>query len=164
MCSKTRRLSQKCNTALHAPLHAVLHTALHAFSMSFSLSKLFFDPSTQKRTQCCVQRDVAFVQRNVALQRLAAMFAAFSVIGRTFCCTSKTQVNAADGLLYIQTARSKRKCNRPLSVFDGVFLHHQSHVNNTLDIYSLKRPSQQFLKSHIYTTKSCVYLSCFVFA
>jgi hypothetical protein len=114
MCSKTRRLSQKCNTALHAPLHAVLHTALHAFSMSFSLSKLFFDPSTQKRTQCCVQRDVAFVQRNVALQRLAAMFAAFSVIGRTFCCTSKTQVNAADGLLHIQTARSKRKCNRPL--------------------------------------------------
>jgi hypothetical protein len=37
MCSKTRGLSQKRNTAPHA----VLHTALHAFLMSFSLSNLF---------------------------------------------------------------------------------------------------------------------------
>jgi hypothetical protein len=120
MCSKTPGLSQKRDTALHALLHAVLHTALHtalhAFLMSFSLSNLFFDLSTQKSTQCCVQRDVAFVQRNVALQRLAAMFAAFSVIGRTLRCTSKTLVNAADGLLHIQTARSRRKCNRPLNL------------------------------------------------
>jgi hypothetical protein len=70
MCSKTRGLSQKSNTALHVPLHAVLHAALHAFLMSFSLSNLFFDLSTQKRRQRCVQRDVAFVQRNVALHGL----------------------------------------------------------------------------------------------
>jgi hypothetical protein len=50
MCSKTRSLSQKCDTALHAALHAVLHAELHAFSMSFSLSNLFFDLSTQKPT------------------------------------------------------------------------------------------------------------------
>jgi hypothetical protein len=112
MCRKTHSLSQKHGTALHASLHAVLHAVLHAFSMSFSLSNLFFDLSTKKATQRCMQRDVAFVQRNVAL--LAAMFAAFSVIGRKFCCTSKTQVTAADGSLHIQTARSKRKCNRPL--------------------------------------------------
>jgi hypothetical protein len=42
------------------------------------------------------------------------MFAAFSVIGRTICCTSKTHVIAADGSLHIQTAHPKRKCNRPL--------------------------------------------------
>jgi hypothetical protein len=48
------------------------------------------------------------MQRDVA-------FAAFSVIGREFCCTSKTHVIAADGLLHIQTAHPKRKCNRPLS-------------------------------------------------
>jgi hypothetical protein len=65
MCSKTRGLSQKSNTTLHAPLHA-----MHAFLMSFSLSNLFFDLSTQKRRQRCVQRDVAFVQRNVALHGL----------------------------------------------------------------------------------------------
>jgi hypothetical protein len=70
MCSKTRSLSQKCDTALHAVLHAVLHAALHAFSMSFSLSNLFFDLSTQKPTQRCMQRDVAFLQRNVALHGL----------------------------------------------------------------------------------------------
>jgi hypothetical protein len=33
MCSKTRSLSQKRNTALHAALNAVLRAALHAFSM-----------------------------------------------------------------------------------------------------------------------------------
>jgi hypothetical protein len=66
MCSKTRGLSQKSNTVLHAPLHAVLH----AFLMSFSLSNLFFDLSTQKRRQRCVQCDVALVQRNVALHGL----------------------------------------------------------------------------------------------
>jgi hypothetical protein len=33
MCSKTRGLSQKRDTALHAALHAVLHAVLHAFSM-----------------------------------------------------------------------------------------------------------------------------------
>jgi hypothetical protein len=43
MCSKTRGLSQKRDTALHAALHAMLHAALHAFSMSFSLSNRFFD-------------------------------------------------------------------------------------------------------------------------
>jgi hypothetical protein len=32
MCSKTRGLSQKRDTALHAALHAVLHAVLHAFS------------------------------------------------------------------------------------------------------------------------------------
>jgi hypothetical protein len=46
MCSKTRSVSQKRNTALHAVLHAVLHAALHAFFMSFSFSNLFFDLST----------------------------------------------------------------------------------------------------------------------
>jgi hypothetical protein len=66
MCSNTRSLSQKRDTALHAMLHA----ALHAFSMSFSPSNLFFDLSTKKPTQRCMQRDVAFVQRNVALQVL----------------------------------------------------------------------------------------------
>jgi hypothetical protein len=66
MCSKTRSLSQKRDGALHAMLHA----ALHAFSMSFSPSNLFFDLSTQKTTQRCMQRDVAFEQRNVALQGL----------------------------------------------------------------------------------------------
>jgi hypothetical protein len=70
MCSKTRGLSQKRNTALHAPLHAVLRAALHAFSMLFSLSNLFFDLTSQKRTQICVQRDVSFVQRNVTLHGL----------------------------------------------------------------------------------------------
>jgi hypothetical protein len=74
MCSKTRRLSQKRNTALHAALHAalytVLHAALHAFSMSFCLSNLFFLPKNLKRTQRCVQRDVAFLLRNVALHSL----------------------------------------------------------------------------------------------
>jgi hypothetical protein len=59
MCSKTLGLSQKRDTALHV----ALHTVLHAFFMSFSLSNLFFYPSTQKSTQRCVQRDVAFVQR-----------------------------------------------------------------------------------------------------
>jgi hypothetical protein len=44
MCSKTRGLSQKRKTALHAALHAVLHAALHAFLMSFSLSNLVFLP------------------------------------------------------------------------------------------------------------------------
>jgi hypothetical protein len=66
MCSKTRGLSQKCDTTLHA----VLHAALHAFLISFSFSNLFFDGSTQKRTQRCVQRDVAFVQRDVTLHGL----------------------------------------------------------------------------------------------
>jgi hypothetical protein len=70
MCSKTRSLSQKRDTALHAALHAMLHAALHAFSMSFSPFNLFFDLSTQKPTQRCMQRDVAFVQRNVALHGL----------------------------------------------------------------------------------------------
>jgi hypothetical protein len=70
MCSKTRGLSQKSNTALHAPLYAALRAALHAFLMSFSLSNLFFDPTTQKRRQRCLQLDVAFVQRNVALHGL----------------------------------------------------------------------------------------------
>jgi hypothetical protein len=70
MCSKTRGLSQKRDTALHAPLHAVLRAALHAFLMSFSLSNLFFDLTSQKRTQRCVQRDVGIVQRNVTLHGL----------------------------------------------------------------------------------------------
>jgi hypothetical protein len=70
MCSKTRSLSQKRDTALQATLHAVLHAALPAFSMSFSLSNLFFDLSTQKPTQRCMQCDVAFVQRNIALHGL----------------------------------------------------------------------------------------------
>jgi hypothetical protein len=70
MCSKTRSLSLKRDTALHAPLHAALHAALHSLLISFSLSNLFFDLSTQKRTQRCLQRDVAFVQRNVALHGL----------------------------------------------------------------------------------------------
>jgi hypothetical protein len=70
MCSKTRTLFQKRDTALHRALHAVLHAALHAFFMSFSLSNLFFDLSTQKSTQRCMQRDVAFLQRNVALHGL----------------------------------------------------------------------------------------------
>jgi hypothetical protein len=70
MCSKTRGLSQKRDTALHAPLHAVLRAALHAFSMLFSPSNLFVVLTTQKRTQRCVQRDVAFVQRNVTLHGL----------------------------------------------------------------------------------------------
>jgi hypothetical protein len=48
----------------------VLRAALHAFSMSLSLSNLFFDLTTQKRTQRCVQRDVSFVQCNVTLQGL----------------------------------------------------------------------------------------------
>jgi hypothetical protein len=51
------------------------------------------------------------------------MFAAFSVIDRKFCCTLKTQVPAADGSLHIETARSKRKCNRPLSHCNGLFIH-----------------------------------------
>jgi hypothetical protein len=55
---------------LHAALHAVLHAALHAFSMSLSLSNLVFDLSTQKPTQHCMQRDVAFLQRNLALHGL----------------------------------------------------------------------------------------------
>jgi hypothetical protein len=70
MCSKTHSLSQKRDTALHAALHAMLHAAQHAFSMSFSPSTLFFDLSTEKPTQRCMQRDVAFVQRNIALQGL----------------------------------------------------------------------------------------------
>jgi hypothetical protein len=70
MCSKTRSLSQKRDTALHVALHVVLHAALHAFSMSFSLSNQFFDLSTQKPTQCCMQHDVAFLQCNVALHGL----------------------------------------------------------------------------------------------
>jgi hypothetical protein len=41
MCSKTRGLSQKRDTAQHVALHTVLHVALHAFFMSFSLSNLF---------------------------------------------------------------------------------------------------------------------------
>jgi hypothetical protein len=55
---------------LSTPERRVLHASLHAFSMSFSLSNLFFDLSTQKRTQRCVQRDVAFVHHNVALHGL----------------------------------------------------------------------------------------------
>jgi hypothetical protein len=51
-------------------LQAVLHAALPAFLMSFSFPNLFFDLSTQKRTQRCVQGDVAFVQRDVALHGL----------------------------------------------------------------------------------------------
>jgi hypothetical protein len=70
MCSKTRSLFQKRNTALHGALHAVLQAALHAFLVSFSLSNLFFDLSTQKPTQRCMQRDVAFLQLNVALHGL----------------------------------------------------------------------------------------------
>jgi hypothetical protein len=66
MCSKTRSLSQKHDTALHAMLYA----AMHAFSMSFSPSNLFFDLSTQKPKQRCMQRDDAFVQRNIALHGL----------------------------------------------------------------------------------------------
>jgi hypothetical protein len=89
MCSKTRSLFQKRDTALHGALHAVLH----AFSMSFSLSNLFFDLSTQKPTQRCMQLDVAFLQRmQCRAARLAAMFAAFSDFDRKFCCTLKTQV------------------------------------------------------------------------
>jgi hypothetical protein len=38
-----------------------------------------------------------------------------SEIGCEFCCTSKTHVIAADGSLHIQTAHTKRKCNRPLT-------------------------------------------------
>jgi hypothetical protein len=41
-----------------------------------------------------------------------------SEIGLEFCCTSKTHVIAADGLLHIQTAHQKRKCNRPLTNFE----------------------------------------------
>ena len=36
-------------------------------------------------------------------------------IGREFCCTSKTQVTAADGSLHIETAHPNCKCNRPLT-------------------------------------------------
>jgi hypothetical protein len=39
-----------------------------------------------------------------------------SEIGCEFCCTSKTHDIAADGLLHIQTAHPKRKCNRLLKV------------------------------------------------
>jgi hypothetical protein len=37
-------------------------------------------------------------------------------IDRGFYCTSNLHSNAADGLLHIQSAHQKRKCNRPLSV------------------------------------------------
>jgi hypothetical protein len=70
MCSKNRSLSQKSNTALHATLHAVLHAALHAFPMAFSISNLFLTLVLKTRTQRCVQRDVVFVQRDVALHGL----------------------------------------------------------------------------------------------
>jgi hypothetical protein len=87
MCSKTRSLSQKHDTTLHAALHAVLH----AFSMSFSLSNLFFDLSTQKPTQRCMHRDVAFVQRNVALHIKNASHCSRRLAAHPNC-TFKTQV------------------------------------------------------------------------
>jgi hypothetical protein len=58
-----------------------------------------------------------------------------SEIGCEFCCTSKTQVNAADGSLHIQTAHPKRKCNRPLrsncekNVKQGVFNVHLARLS-----------------------------------
>jgi hypothetical protein len=97
MCSKTRSLSQKRDTALHNALHAVLHAALHAFSMSFSLSNLFFDLSTQKPTRRCMQRDVAFVQRSAALRCTAC------------CCI---QCNWSQILLHIKNASH---CSRRLA-------------------------------------------------
>jgi hypothetical protein len=115
MCSKNRGLSQKSNTALHATLHAVLHAALHAFPMSFSISNMFLTWVLKKARSPALRAAwcrICAARRLAA--RLAAMFAAFSVIGHKFWCTSKTQVIAADSLLRIQAARSKRKCNRPL--------------------------------------------------
>jgi hypothetical protein len=82
MCSKTRGLSQKRDTALHAArhavlhatlhamlhaaLHAVLHAALHAFLMSLSLSNRFFD-RVLKNARCAA---CAFVLCDVALHGL----------------------------------------------------------------------------------------------
>jgi hypothetical protein len=111
MCSKFCGLSQLRNTTLHAVLRrAACRAACIAaclFNVVFSFHPLS-ELIPQKRTQC-----VLAAQRCAAL--LAAMFAAFSVIVPEFCCPSKTQVIAEDGLLHIQTAHPKRKCNRPLS-------------------------------------------------
>jgi hypothetical protein len=131
MCSKTRSLSQKRDTALQAALHAMLHAALHAFSMSFSTFNLFFDLSTQKPTQRCMQRDVAFVQRCAA--GLAAMCAAFGVRGRLHgafldgvfmsdkpfvaeACPPMSHASALNGLSDINTHIENAPCYRPLSL------------------------------------------------
>ena len=46
-----------------------------------------------------------------------------SEIGCEFCCTSQMHVIAADGSLHIETARSKRKCNRPLTERFKTFIY-----------------------------------------
>jgi hypothetical protein len=65
-----RNATTALHAGLHPALHVVLHAALHAFLTSFYFSNLFLDLSTQKRMQHCMQRDVAFVQRDVALHGL----------------------------------------------------------------------------------------------
>jgi hypothetical protein len=91
MCSKTRSLFQKRDTALHGALHAVLHAALHAFSMSFSLFNLFFDLSTQKTTRaaCSVMlRLCTATLRCTACQKRKSL-------QQTARCTSKLHIQNA---------------------------------------------------------------------
>jgi hypothetical protein len=80
----------KCDITLHATLRAFLSTPVKK-------------QVVKEKTHAALH-----AARRAALCRI-------SEIGREFCCTSKTQVIAADGSLHIQTAHPKRKCNRPLS-------------------------------------------------
>jgi hypothetical protein len=66
----SRPISEEQHCAARPAARCAACSALHAFLMSFSLSNLFFDLSTQKRRQRCVQRDVAFVQHHMALHGL----------------------------------------------------------------------------------------------
>jgi hypothetical protein len=88
----------KCDITLHAALPAFVSTR----------SKKSLERENDIENACSAVCSTA---------RCAARHAArccVPEIGRGICCTSKTHVIAADGSLDIQTARSKRKCNRPL--------------------------------------------------
>jgi hypothetical protein len=71
-------------------------------------------------TPCCMRFRCHFLFPTYFLTwvlknpRSAACIVMLRLCSATSHCTSKTQVTAADGSLHIQTARSKRKCNRPL--------------------------------------------------
>jgi hypothetical protein len=85
------RCAAKYTSNLHALCNTALNTVLHVFSMCVLM---------------CVFSVRFLCASNLHCQN--ARFAASSVIGHIFCCTSKIHVIAANRLLHIETAHPKR--------------------------------------------------------
>jgi hypothetical protein len=65
----SQTISETRHRAARCAAHRAACSAAFIFNVIFSFLPVF-DQSTQKRTHRCVQRDVAFLQRNVALHGL----------------------------------------------------------------------------------------------